>query len=63
MANVKERYTQVTREARTGRFEKVTKTEAASTKVRDKELAEEQRLAARFRKRARDDYEAVSTKG
>jgi hypothetical protein len=63
MANVKERYTQVTREARTGRFEKASKAGVGSPTLRDKELAEEQRLAARFRKRARDDYEAASTKG
>lgn len=64
MANVKDRYTQVTRDARsarTGRFEKTTR--AASVQTRDKELAEEKRLAATFRKRARDDYEASPSKG
>ncbi len=67
MANVKDRYTQVTRDARsarTGRYESVQKTtRAASVQTRDKELAEEKRLAATFRKRARDDYEASPSKG
>jgi hypothetical protein len=63
MANVKERYTQVTRDARSGRFEPVQKKRASSAPVHDKDIAEERRLAAMFRKRARDDYEAAPSKG
>jgi len=56
MANVKERYTQVTRDSRSGRFNDVKVGASSRSRQQERELAEEQRLAETFRKRARDDY-------
>jgi len=59
MANVKERYTQATRESRSGRFVPV-RTARSSPNGRDNDAAEEERLASTFRRRAREDYRTAS---
>lgn len=61
MANVKERYTQITRDARNGRILPARSARTSSPAPRDNEVAEEERLASTFRRRARADYQTATS--
>lgn len=54
MANVKEKYTQVARDARSGRI--VLTQPNLDGRARYSVPRDEERIAAKFRKRAQDDY-------
>lgn len=66
MADVKKRYTQITRDARNGRILPALSartTSTTSSAPRDSEVAEEERLASTFRRRARADYQTATSQG
>lgn len=61
MANVKEQYRQVARDARNGRILPARSARTTSSATRDNEVAEEERLASTFRRRARADYQTATS--
>jgi hypothetical protein len=59
MANVKDRYTELTRQARNARASEQAP-RGSNAHHRDADIAEEKRLADTFRRRAREDFRPLA---